>query len=700
MTSYNTASGAPIRLGAELGRGGEGTVYAVEHQADKVAKIYHQNHRTRDKERKLTAMVARPLRDSTATRSPFHTLIAWPSELIYDQGHFAGFLMPRIDQSPSIFEVFNPQHRTAQKILFDWRRLHRAARNMAVGLHALHHGGYVVGDINQKNVLVTATALITFIDTDSFQVPAGNGQFFRCPVGVPDYTPPELQGMQARQVDRTPHHDAFGLAVIIFQLLMEGFHPFTGAPQNPGYSVVGQVFTHCITQGIFPYQPNGQFVPPPNAPAFNSLHPHIQSMMLRCFVNGYLQPSARPTALEWADALEAAERDLVACSRSQDHFYSGHLSACPWCARVNLTASLASPPTVRPQTPFQAAPSPMARPQTARLALVALGLVGMLAVLLCGALLFQSALGAGVAAQLATANPETGAQAPTAVPEGPGQAPTAMPEEPDQAPTDPPPTPPAAPSHVPTMPPSPPTAAPSALPTTAPAPADPGEAVRIYWGLASAREYQQAWSYLTPYFRQISHGDSFDAYVRGFQEWQLCWAEALVERVDQQGASAAVTATMRFAHGPACTISEDQRLTYGLVVEPTGGQWRIDTAVAAGASAPPAGSYPDDLLAQSVREYWALVSDGQYETAWARLSPGFRVVSHDDNFANFVQGIRDWGLCRAEPEITAVNPGVVTATLYFQYGDGCTAASAQRFEFYLVPSGNGVWLIDQVLSLP
>ncbi|MEZ4618073.1 MAG: hypothetical protein R2867_21530 [Caldilineaceae bacterium] len=78
-----------------------------------------------------------------------------------------------------------------------------------------------------------ANALVTLVDTDSFQIVDEQEAYHHCPVGVPEYTPPELQALPLATTVREPHHDAFGLSVLIFQLLMEGYHPFTGRPTHP-----------------------------------------------------------------------------------------------------------------------------------------------------------------------------------------------------------------------------------------------------------------------------------------------------------------------------------------------------------------------------------------------------------------------------------------------------------------------------------
>jgi len=354
MNVYTTTNQKSVALGRELGKGGEGAVHEIVGQPELVAKVYEPSKRTPERERKLQAMVANPPQDDTRRLSPPHVSIAWPTDLLYDeQRRFVGYVMPRIRQSPNIYEVFNPQLRVQKYPEFSWQYLHRTAKNLAIALQALHARGYVMSDVNQKNVLVTVEALVTLVDTDSFQVRDANGAVYRCPVGVPEYTPPELQGVQLDSIDRNPYHDAFGLAVMVFQLLMEGFHPFTGAPKDPTYSVIGgNLFLDCIKRGIFPYSNNRDFVPPPGAPDFTMLYPDLQQLFLRCFVDGHKNPSARPTALEWVEALNKAENALVQCKKNHLHWYSNHLKECPWCKRgKKFPIQERLPPLQRPPEP-------------------------------------------------------------------------------------------------------------------------------------------------------------------------------------------------------------------------------------------------------------------------------------------------------------------------------------------------------------
>ena len=170
------------------------------------------------------------------------------------------------------------------------------ARNLAAALAAVHARNYVVGDLNEGNIFVNDQSLVTLIDTDSFQVrDPRSGWVYRCNVGKGAFTPVELQGLDLKSVDRQPYHDLFGLGVLLFHLLMEGYHPFTGVSRSQA-SISGQtVFERNIGQGNFPYHPGSSFLPPPAAPTYNILHPQLQAMFRRCFLDGHKTPSARPT---------------------------------------------------------------------------------------------------------------------------------------------------------------------------------------------------------------------------------------------------------------------------------------------------------------------------------------------------------------------------------------------------------------------
>ncbi|GCE93225.1 hypothetical protein NIES46_12740 [Arthrospira platensis NIES-46] len=315
-----------------IGSGGEGRIYVVANDPTLVAKIYHNP--TDEDADKLTLMYNAP--PANLAVMPGMTLIAWPIDLLRtldNRPHIVGYLMPRVTAAAPIHTFYTPKTRREQKPLFNYLYLHRTARNLAAAFNDIHSGGYVVGDVNESNILVSDTAIVTLVDTDSFQVCDPYTKLtFRCPVGKAEFTPPELQHQTFRDIDRTPEHDRFGLAVLIFQLLMEGTHPFSGVYQGSGDppAIEARIKAGHFVYGKkpVPYQPM------PLAPTFKTLHPSLQELFIRCFEDGYRYPEKRPTAIDWTQALKQAEFDLTTCAKNRQHRYNNHLKSCPWCDRT------------------------------------------------------------------------------------------------------------------------------------------------------------------------------------------------------------------------------------------------------------------------------------------------------------------------------------------------------------------------------
>jgi alpha-tubulin suppressor-like RCC1 family protein len=328
MTNNNLqlASGKVLRLGSKLGGGGEGTVYDVPHAPDYVAKIYIPNRRTPQLAKKLSMMVANQPDDPTRTQL-HHVSIAWPSDLIYENKQVVGFVMPKMGKSNRLYELIQPQLRAKNHPGFNYRYNYRVAANLAQAMASIHAKNYVIGDVNEHNALFNSQALITIIDCDSMQVTdQQSNTVFPCLVGVPEMTAPELQGVDfGKAVNaRTPESDVFALGIIVFKLLMEGFHPFQGVAvgKEPNRE---QAHVYCIAQKIFPYLTGQRYMPPPVAPGFMTLPSILRQLFVRTFVE-----NQRPSAQEWAKALTLVEKRLVQCAHDPVHVYpnDGHCAVC------------------------------------------------------------------------------------------------------------------------------------------------------------------------------------------------------------------------------------------------------------------------------------------------------------------------------------------------------------------------------------
>lgn len=315
------ADGRRVRLGALLGRGGEGAVYEIEDRPGVVAKIFHQP---------LPPMRAEKIRAMVASRTPaLEKLTAWPIELLsLPGGQPIGVKMPRVVGHRDIHQLYSPKSRRTAFPRADWRFLVRVAANVARAFATVHAEGDVIADVNHGGILVGADARVRLIDCDSFQITAG-GRCFPCNVGVPIFTPPELQDRSLAGVVRSENHDNFGLAVMIFLILFMGRHPFAGRYLGVGDMPIEQ----AIKEHRFVYGRDHDFAAmeqPPGTPPLGIVSPPVAQLFERAFAMSAAR-GGRPTAVEWIDALETLAGDLVECPVGIAHWHLAGLPDCPWC---------------------------------------------------------------------------------------------------------------------------------------------------------------------------------------------------------------------------------------------------------------------------------------------------------------------------------------------------------------------------------
>lgn len=311
--------GRLIRVGQRIGRGGEGEVYTIAGSPTLALKVYT----TQDlaiREAKIALMVEQEL----GRRVP---LAAFPLAVARRQnGSFAGFVMRLVENHQPLFELYAPGARKNRFPTADYRFLVRASLNISRAFGAVHASGCVVGDVNHSGILISNQATATLIDADSFQIVHGTRKYL-CRVGVPEYTPPELQGQRLSDVIRTPNHDAFGLAIILFQMLFMGRHPFVGTVRRGEVPLLSK----AISEYRFVYAENRNvgMDQPPGTPVLSDFPQPISD----CFHSAFSFDSRarRPTAVEWIDALKHLEAALSKCADNTLHFYPATASECPWC---------------------------------------------------------------------------------------------------------------------------------------------------------------------------------------------------------------------------------------------------------------------------------------------------------------------------------------------------------------------------------
>jgi DNA-binding helix-hairpin-helix protein with protein kinase domain len=319
QTIYDS-QGRPIALGGTLGKGGEGEVYGLTGREKLVAKLYHKPP-TGERAEKLKEMVC--LQTEALIR-----VAAWPIDTCHRHpgGEIVGLVMPKVLDHREIHNLYSPKSRLGTFPNANWKFLLRSAANLARSFAVVHQHGHLVADVNHGNALVSKEATIRLIDCDSFQVQTGK-KLFLCEVGVGTHVPPELQGGSLR-VQRTENHDSFGLAVLIFQILFMGRHPYSGHFLGTGDMPIEK----AIREHRFAYGPSAsmrQMRQPPNTLDLAMVSKPLVGLFENAFSPQASQRGSRPRAQEWIAALEAVKTST--CDRNSAHLFLEGMAVCPWC---------------------------------------------------------------------------------------------------------------------------------------------------------------------------------------------------------------------------------------------------------------------------------------------------------------------------------------------------------------------------------
>lgn len=336
MKTYYLNDGSKVKIDPDnpLGKGGEGTVYTVGNDPSILLKEYTKRalKRMPDIEKKVAAMVEK--KPSLLTYKDL-TIIAWPAAVVYNaKKEFVGYLMHRVGAKNNLSHIITPGLQKQKFPDITWKDRVIIAINLSLVMDQIHKNDAVVGDINTSDFFVYPGFEIGVVDTDSFQFESKEGTLYHCNVFTPDYTPPEIIRAQkkTKDIERNPNNDNYGLAILIFQILMNGVHPFS-ARIGKSLGFDGNAINYCMENEIFPYTTDNPAIrPPKNAMPLLFLPERIQSLFERAF-KPHTKQASRPTADEWVSALRELKDSLKRCRRKKHHYYPRHFRRCPLCVR-------------------------------------------------------------------------------------------------------------------------------------------------------------------------------------------------------------------------------------------------------------------------------------------------------------------------------------------------------------------------------
>jgi len=338
-------NGKALAKGPLVGSGGEGEVYQIQGDPDRVVKIYTDG-KGDEREEKVRAMV----RLNLYQRSGF---TAFPQDIVTTgSGDFAGFVMRKITGHHPLHELYRPQDRRRHFPEADYRFLVRTATNLAAAVHSVHAADCVIGDINESGILVSSDATVSLVDADSFQVKAGQ-KTHHCRVVKDEYRPPELSTQRIESIVLNPNHDAFGLAVLIFHLLFMGRHPFSGTPQHGDMPMAQAIREYRFAYSI---NRNVGLKPPQPALLLQEMPTNVAQAFERAFQPAKTTP--RPTPQDWVEKLSGLEKQLEPCPSHARHYYPAHLSQCPFC-RIEGSNSIFFAYSPRPASERACAKAPV-----------------------------------------------------------------------------------------------------------------------------------------------------------------------------------------------------------------------------------------------------------------------------------------------------------------------------------------------------
>lgn len=303
-----------------IGKGGEGSVYRVKNTSisgmgEMVAKIYH-NPNEGEREQKVTAMVKNPPEDPA---------VAFPMGVLRNNGKFVGYVMKKLDSKTYRiwYELAHRGSRLNTTDNFTVRYAINGSYNLANAIRSVHRAGHCLGDINESNIFIGTDTSVFIVDTDSAQISA-NGKTFKCLVGKPEYTAPEISHGSFKDNKRTEATDVFAYSVVVYQMLVGGAHPTQGIPETGETLDVMKK----IRRGIYPNLVKTPGWKPLDRVPTQGIPTKIRKVLLDGLSTN---PANRPSMDTIIDVFEDVIDHLVQCKKVSSHWYDSRDKKCLWC---------------------------------------------------------------------------------------------------------------------------------------------------------------------------------------------------------------------------------------------------------------------------------------------------------------------------------------------------------------------------------
>ena len=222
----------------EKASGGEGVVYTVPGKPGILVKIYKRG--TLENPAKAQAIRERVEAMCGNRTCQGMKGLAWPLMPVYGDAarqKLIGFAMRACKGVPFASLFAGPASVTAKFPKWNRRQLAQTAVNFVKSVRKLAQANVLVNDFNPANFWVDEQCNVSFIDVDSFQIADRRGRPLVTHTYFASHTAPELLASPAAlSRPRGIEQVAFSTALVAFQLVMCGLHPYSyqGVPNGGG----------------------------------------------------------------------------------------------------------------------------------------------------------------------------------------------------------------------------------------------------------------------------------------------------------------------------------------------------------------------------------------------------------------------------------------------------------------------------------
>ena len=223
--------------------------------------------------------------------------ICWPIDAATNASNkFVGYLMPAAKGIPMQKGMFVKP--LLKKNYPNWtrRNLIELAITILKPIKHLHDCNVLIGDINPLNILIQSDKEIYIVDTDSFQI-----EDYSCPVGMVNYTAPEIQGENFEKFLRNRNHEHFAIATLLFMILLPGKSPFSHqGGGNPSKNIKSRHFPYPLGDKSTGKAPEGpwRFI-------WSNLPYKAKKAFYQCFAE-----DSRLSVIKWLDIFSSYQMAL------------------------------------------------------------------------------------------------------------------------------------------------------------------------------------------------------------------------------------------------------------------------------------------------------------------------------------------------------------------------------------------------------